>query len=205
MVISVIIYLNGIYMNDALTGYSPWSLWTGLNDATRDQESLAGLGISDFGLGGVGSVTNINARASKIRKGFRSSVVAANATYRTRVMATYATGMLDNGWSFAVSASTRQGGNDWVNGIYYNSFGYFFSAEKRFNPCHSMWLTVMGAPTERSVQGAATQEVYDMVGSNYYNANWGYQDGKMRNARVRKYHEPIVQLNYTIEPNQRTK
>ena len=28
------IYLNGIRFNDAMTGYGPWSLWSGLNDAT---------------------------------------------------------------------------------------------------------------------------------------------------------------------------
>ncbi|MDE5708529.1 MAG: carboxypeptidase-like regulatory domain-containing protein, partial [Alistipes sp.] len=27
------IYLNGIRFNDAMTGYGPWSLWSGLNDA----------------------------------------------------------------------------------------------------------------------------------------------------------------------------
>ena len=37
------VYLNGIRFNDAMTGYGPWSLWSGLNDATRNQESSAGL------------------------------------------------------------------------------------------------------------------------------------------------------------------
>ena len=37
------IYLNGIRFNDAMTGYGPWSLWSGLNDATRNQENTAGL------------------------------------------------------------------------------------------------------------------------------------------------------------------
>ena len=46
------VYLNGIRFNDALTGYGPWSLWSGLNDATRNQESTAGLLPSDFGVGG---------------------------------------------------------------------------------------------------------------------------------------------------------
>ena len=50
----------------------------------------------------------------------------------------------------------------------------------------------MGAPTERGAQQASTQEAYDLVGNNYYNPNWGYQDGKMRNARVRNSHEPIA-------------
>ncbi len=198
-------YLNGVYFNDAITGYGPYSLWAGLNDATRNKESSAALGVSDYGVGGVGGVTNINARASQMRKGFRASVVNANNMYRFRVMLSYASGQLDNGWSYAFSVSTRQGGNDWVNGTYYNAFGYFASVEKQFNKCHRLALTALGAPTQRAVQTASTQEVYDLVGSNYYNANWGYQVGDKRNARVRKYHEPIVMLNYYYEPSTTTK
>ena len=127
------VYFNGIRLNDALTGYTPWSLWSGLNDATRNQENTAGLKSSgfgidglqaaDYGLGGIGGTTNINATASQIRKGLRVSLVNGNSMYRFRAMVSYASGLLDNGWSYAFSVSTRQGGNDWVNGIYYNCFG----------------------------------------------------------------------------------
>lgn len=194
-------YLNGIYFNDALTGYGPWSLWSGLNEATRNQEVSPALGVSDYGVGGIGGVTNINARASQMRKGFRSSVVNANNNYRFRVMVSYASGMLDNGWAYAFSFSTRQGGNDWINGTYYNAYGYFASVEKQLNRCHRFALTVLGAPTQRGVQNASTQEVYDMVGSNYYNSNWGYQVDKKRNARIRNFHEPIAMLQYFYTPN----
>lgn len=194
-------YLNGVYFNDALTGYGPWSLWSGLNEATRNQEVAPALGVSDYGVGGIGGVTNINARASQMRKGFRSSVVNANNNYRFRVMVSYASGMLDNGWAYAFSFSTRQGGNDWINGTYYNAYGYFASVEKQLNRCHRFALTVLGAPTQRGVQNASTQEVYDMVGSNYYNSNWGYQEDKKRNARIRNFHEPIAMLQYFYTPN----
>ena len=50
------IYLNGIRFNDAMTGYGPWSLWSGLNDATRNQENYTGLEASDFGIGGIGGL-----------------------------------------------------------------------------------------------------------------------------------------------------
>ncbi|MBQ6691490.1 MAG: TonB-dependent receptor [Rikenellaceae bacterium] len=194
-------YLNGVYFNDALTGYGPWSLWSGLNEATRNHEVAPALGVSDYGVGGIGGVTNINARASQMRKGFRSSVVNANNNYRFRVMVSYASGMLDNGWAYAFSFSTRQGGNDWINGTYYNAYGYFASVEKQLNRCHRFSLTVLGAPTQRGVQNASTQEVYDMVGSNYYNSNWGYQVDKKRNARIRNFHEPIAMLQYFYTPN----
>ena len=199
------VYFNGIRLNDALTGYTPWSLWSGLNDATRNQENTTGLQAADYGLGGIGGTTNINATASQIRKGLRVSLVNGNSMYRFRAMVSYASGLLDNGWSYAFSVSTRQGGNSYVNGVYYNAFGYFAAVEKQFGQRHRLALTLLGAPTERGAQQAATQEAYDLVGNNYYNPNWGWQDGKKRNARVRNNHEPVVMLNYTFDISDRSK
>lgn len=198
------VYMNGIQLNDAMTGYTPWSLWSGLNDATRNQEITSGLMIGDAGIGGINGVTNINTRPSQMRKGFRASLVNGNAMYRFRGMLTYASGQQDNGWSYALSVSTRQGGNSYVNGVFYNAFGYFASVEKQFNSQHRLGLTLLGAPTQRGTQQAATQEAYDLVGNNYYNPNWGWQDGKRRNARVRNYHEPIAMINYTYDINERS-
>lgn len=198
------IYLNGIRFNDANTGFGPWSLWSGMNDATRNQENYSGLALSDYGVGGIGGQVNINARASQMRKGFRTSVSNGNQMYRLRAMVTYASGLLDSGWSYAFSFSTRQGGNGYVDGVYYNSYGYFASAEKRFNDSHKLSLTILGTPQERGAQQASTQEAYDLFGSNYYNPNVGMHDGKQRNARVRKSHEPIAMLNYTWDISKNT-
>ena len=199
------VYLNGIRFNDALTGYGPWSLWSGMNDATRNQESTAGLTETEYGIGGFGGTTNINARASQMRKGFRASVSGGNQMYNFRAILSYASGMLDNGWSYAFSVSTRQGGNGYVDGVYYNSYGYFASVEKQFNPQHRLSLMVLGTPQQRGAQQASTQEAYDMFGSNYYNPNVGFQDGKMRNTRVRRSHEPIVMLNYYYDISEKTR
>lgn len=198
------VYLNGIRFNDALTGYGPWSLWSGLNDATRNQESSTGLRVSDYGLGGVAGTTNINARASQLRKGFRASVVNAIQLYRFRAMVSYASGQLDNGWSYGFTLSTRQGGNGYVEGVFYNAYGYFASAEKIFNSRHRLSATIMAAPTERGAQQAATQEAYDLWGDNYYNPNVGLQAGKVRNSRVRRMHEPIAMLNYNWQITENT-
>lgn len=198
------VYLNGIRFNDALTGYGPWSLWSGLNDATRNQESTSGMQVSEVGLGGIGGTTNIHARASMMRKGLRASVVNGNSMYRFRAMISYASGSRDDGWSYGFSLSTRQGGNGYVDGVYYNGYGYFASVEKAFNSRHNLSLTVMGAPTQRGAQQAATQEAYELFGNNYYNPNVGYQQGKLRNARVRDSHEPIVMLNYNWQISENT-
>ena len=199
------VYLNGIRFNDAMTGYGPWSLWSGMNDATRNQENASGLEASEYGIGGFGGMTNINARASQMRKGFRVSVSNGNQMYRFRAIVSYASGALDNGWSYAFSVSTRQGGNGYVDGVYYNSYGYFAAAEKLFGKQHRLSLMVLGTPQQRGAQQASTQEAYDMFGSNYYNPNVGMQGDKMRNTRVRNSHEPIVMLNYYYDISEKTR
>ena len=39
------------------------------------------------------------------------------------------------------------------------------------------------------------------MGDNMYNSNWGYQNGHVRNARVRKTHEPIAILKWDFTPS----
>ena len=195
------VYLSGIRMNDAITGYSPYSLWSGLNEATRSKENTVGLESSDYGFGGYNGVTNIHGTPSSVRPGWRFSALTNSALYRLRLMATYASGELDNGWSYAFNVSARIGGNDWVKGVYYRSFAYYAGVEKKFGDIHKLSLVTFAAPGQRGAQNASTQEVYDLMGDNMYNSNWGYQNGKVRNARVRKTFEPVTFLNYTVTPS----
>jgi len=194
------VYLAGVKMNDAITGYSPFSLWSGLNEAMRSKETTNGLEVSDFGFGGYNGVTNIFGNAGNVRKGLRGSVLTNSALYRLRVMASYATGPMDNGWSFAANVSARLGGNDWIDGVYYRSFAYYLAADKVFGDAHRLGFVFFATPGERGAQNASTQEVYDLMGDNMYNSNWGYQNGKVRNARVRRTNEPIAILKYDFTP-----
>ena len=194
------VYLSGIKMNDAITGYSPYSLWSGLNEATRSKESTIGLESSEYGVGGFNGVTNIYANPSSVRPGWRFSALSNSALYRLRLMASYASGELDNGWSYAFNVSARIGGNDWVQGVFYRSFAYYAGVEKKFGDIHKLNLVTFAAPGSRGAQNASTQEVYDLMGTNMYNSNWGYQNGKLRNARVRNTFEPVTFLKYTVTP-----
>ena len=194
------VYLAGVLMNDAVTGSTPFSLWSGLNEATRTKASVTGAEVSDYGLGGINGVTNIYADAPNVRTGLRGSVMTNSTSYRLRLMLTYGSGVLDNGWSYALSASARLGGNDWVMGQYYRSFAYYASVAKEWETGR-IALTAFGTPGSRGAQNASTQEVYDLTGDNMFNANWGYQDGKLRNSRVRNTHEPITFLKYDFFPS----
>ena len=194
------VYLAGVKLNDAVTGYSPFSLWSGLNEATRSKDTVTGSEVFDYGLGRYNGQTNIFADAPNVRTGLRGSVLTNSSLYRLRLMLTYGSGVLDNGWAYAISVSARLGGNDWIDGVYYRSFGYFLSLAKVWNRSR-LALTLLGTPGSRGVQNASTQEVYDLTGDNMYNSNWGYQGGRIRNSRVRNTHEPIAFLKYDFTPS----
>ena len=195
------VYLAGVPMNDAITGYSPYSLWSGLNEAMRSKESTIGLESADYSAGGYNGVTNISAMPSDVRPGLRMSVLSNSAMYRFRFMVNYASGVLDNGWSYAINASARIGGNDWIEGVFYRNFALYAGAEKRIGDEHRIALIAFATPGERGAQNASTQEVYDLMKDNMYNSNWGYQNGKVRNARVRKTFEPVIALRYLYTPS----
>lgn len=197
------VYLAGVRMNDALTGYSPFSLWSGLNEATRAKDDVIGLETSKYGLGGYNGLTNINGSASAMRKGLRGSVLTNSSLYRLRLMLSYGSGMKDNGWAYAFNVSARLGDNDWIKGVYYQSFAYYLGAEKQFDDAHRIGFMLLSTPGQRGVQNASTQEVYDLMGDNMYNSNWGYQRGVMRNARVRKTNEPVAIFKYDFTPSYR--
>ena len=195
------VYLAGVKLNDAITGYGPFSLWSGLNEAMRSKETVNGADVSDFGFGGYNGATNIYGNASNVRKGLRGSVLTNSTLYRLRVMGSYATGPMDNGWAFAANVSARLGGNDWIDGVYYKSLAYYLAADKVINDANTVSFAFFATPGERGAQNAATQEVYDLMGDNMYNSNWGYQNGKVRNARVRKTNEPIAFLKWDFNPS----
>ena len=197
------VYLAGVKMNDAITGYGPFSLWSGLNEAMRAKETVNGAEVSNVSLGGYNGVTNVFGTAGQVRKGLRGSIMTNSALYRLRLMASYATGPMDNGWAFAANVSARLGGNDWIDGVYYRSFAYYLAADKVLNDANTLHFVFFGTPGERGAQMASTQEVYDLMYDNMYNANWGYQNGRVRNSRVRKTHEPVAFVKWDFKPSDR--
>lgn len=199
------VLMNGIYVNDAETGRAYYSNWGGLNDATRNKVNTIGLNFSDYSFGGLSGVTNIITRASEFRPGSNVSYSLANKNYRNRVMVTHSTGMMDNGWAFTLSASSRWAQEGYVKGTFYEAYAYFLAAEKKINANHSVNLTVFGAPTRSGRAGASYMEAYELTGDNYYNPNWGYQNGVMRNSKVGTYHQPRTILSHYWNINEKMK
>ena len=197
-------FINGVQFNDVERGVFSYSSIGGLNDVTRNREGSPFFLMNNFGYTPVGGADDINIRAGQYAAGHKITLSGTNRNYRARGMYTYSTGMMSNGWAFTGSVGYRWANEGFVEGTFYNSFSYLFGFEKRFNDRHSLSFTTWGSPTERAQQGSSTEEAYWLANDHYYNPNWGYQNGKKRNARVVNSFEPTAILTWDFDIDDRT-
>ena len=101
---------------------------------------------------------------------------------------------MDNGYAVTISAIGRYSKEGVVEGTFYNSGGLFLSVEKKIDNDNSITLTAFGGPTQRANSSATYQEAYDLAGTNLYNPNWGWYQGKKRAARIVETFDPTVML-----------
>ena len=198
------VLINGIEMNKQDTGRPQWSNWGGLNDVVRNQELTTGLAPSAYTCGGVLGTTNINTRASQYRRGGRITYSASNRSYTNRVMASYASGLMEDGWAYTIMAGRRWGDEGFQDGTLYDANSFFASVEKKINDKHSFNFTAIYAPNRRGKSSPNTQEVYDLKGIKY-NEYWGYYNGEKKNSRIMEVVEPILMLNHYWDISEKTK
>ena len=192
--------INGIVFNDPARGRFNYSMMGGMNQAFKNKSIGMGLEATSYGFGDVGGTNNIVTFAKDYAPGTRASVAYTNSNYYLRGMLTHATGLRKNGWALTVSAVARYSNEGIVPGSFYNSWGYFISAQKVFNPQHSLSITTFGAPTKRAANTATFQEAYDLTGDNLYNPSWGWQEGEKRNAKVVESFDPTAIVNWIWTP-----
>lgn len=192
--------INGIVFNDPARGRFNYSMMGGMNQAFKNKSIGMGLEATSYGFGDVGGTNNIVTFAKDYAPGTRASVAYTNSNYYLRGMLTHATGLRKNGWALTMSAVARYSNEGIVPGSFYNSWGYFISAQKVFNPQHSLSITTFGAPTKRAANTATFQEAYDLTGDNLYNPSWGWQEGEKRNAKVVESFDPTAIVNWIWTP-----
>ena len=197
------VLINGIEMNKIYDGRAQWSNWGGLNDVLRNQEFSNGLAPSNYTFGGVLGSTNMNTRASEQRPGTRISYSSSNRSYEHRVMATHATGIIENGWSMTFSGSRRTGKEGFNDATSYNSYSVFTAIEKKINKKHSINFTGIFTPNRRGKSSPNTQEVFDLKGIKY-NEYWGSLGGTKKNSRIKEVIEPILMLSHYYKISENT-
>ena len=197
------VLINGIEMNKLYNGRPQWSNWGGLNDVLRNRELTSGLTPSSYNFGGILGTNNMNVRASQARPGGRVTYSSSNRSYSNRLMASYASGLVEGGWSYTLSAGRRWGNEGFQDATLYEANSFFASVEKKINDKHSLNFTSIYAPNRRGKSSPNTQEVFDLKDIRY-NEYWGWQDDEKRNSRIKETEEPIVMLNHYWDISSKT-
>jgi hypothetical protein len=188
-------YVNGIPTEYIDNGFGAFTLWAGLNEVTRNRDNTIGMNSNPLTIGSIGGVYTIDARASKQRKQLAYTIGTSNRTYDLRTGITYSSGITPKNWAFSVSVVGRYAKSGYVPGTSLQSLSYFAAVEKLWHK-HSLALTAFGAPTKQGKAANTVREAYELVGSNFYNPAWGYQNGKLRNSRMEYRHQPVLILTH---------
>jgi len=186
--------LNEFVLNDVESGVPYFSNWGGLNDVMRNAMVTSGPEPVGFLFEPVGGATRISTRASEYRSGVKAVYSMSNRTYRNRAMVTWSSGLMNNNLAITGSISRRWSEKGYEEGTFYDANSFFIAVEKKINARHSLNLTALNAIYHRGVAGGTTREVYDLAHDNFYNPYWGYQNGKVRNSRVRSNNKPLITL-----------
>lgn len=198
-------YINGVVFNDQNRGVFNYSSVGALNDMTRNGDVTNFTSPANFTFGALGGAENINMRASGYAPGGKLTMSYTNRNYYLRGMFTYATGVKDNGWAFATSVGGRYSHEGNIEGTFYNNISLAFSAEKQWNGGeHSLSMVAFVSPVRRGQQGSSYRDVYELTDNYLYNPNWGYQNGKKRNAKVVTAFDPTAVISHIWKINDNT-
>lgn len=106
---------------------------------------------------------------------------------------------LGRSWEIAAALQTRTGRDLYTDGVFSNTLSVGMKAVKKFRNQHTLSLILVVPPSMRSLRSSSTKEAYALTGDPLYNPSWGYQDGKMRSARIRREIIPLAAAVYHLE------
>lgn len=199
------VYINGIDFTGLDNGFTPYGLWSGLNDVMRFQQDIYGLQSNDFAFGSIALNTNIDMRAGTQRAQTQVGYAFSNRNYRHRLNFYNGSGLNKKGWAYSLAISGRYADEGFVPGTYYRGLSYYAGIDKKIRDKQTVSIIFFGAPTETGRQSAAVQEAMDLAGTNYYNPSWGYQNGKKRNTNVQQSFQPVTMLSHVFNFSSRSR
>ena len=202
------VMINGVPVNDMENGQVYWSNWAGLSDVTSAIQVQRGLGSSKLAVSSVGGTINVVTKTSLNAEGGSIGATVGNDGY-VKTLASYSSGLLDNGLSASLLIS-RTGGSMYADGTKFEGYNFFLGLGYTQGD-HSLEFMVTGAPQWHHQRDFAPT-IADYIafgGSNgepnrKYNSDWGYLDGEEFSFRRNFYHKPVISLNWNWKISDKT-
>lgn len=113
-------------------------------------------------------------------------------------------GRLGRSWSYAAALDARTGRDLHIEGVFTHALTATLSAMRQVGD-GTLRLTAVVPLSMRGLRSSATAEAFALTGDELYNPGWGFQNGHVRNARVRREVLPLVlaTFEYPVAPSAR--
>lgn len=99
---------------------------------------------------------------------------------------------LGRGWWGSLAADARTGRDMHIKGVFTNALTVGLRVGKRFVRGSEASLLLIVPPSVRGTRLSSSEEAFHLTGDRLYNPAWGFQDGKVRNSRVRRECVPLA-------------
>lgn len=167
------------------------------------EEVQAGLASARDGAGSIGGLRCLSFSTDEALMPCRASVHFTDRNYLAAAKFSW-TGSKGNGWRLAAAADLRTGRDMHVEGVFTNALTAAFRASKRWKSGHSLALTLVVPPSERGTRLSSAGEAFMLTGDRLYNPSWGFQNGKVRNSRVRRETVPLALASWRMALSAKT-
>jgi hypothetical protein len=199
------VYINGINFNGLDNGFTPFGLWSGLNNTMRAQQNIYGLQANDFSIGTIALNTYVDMRAGAQRAQTQMGYAFSNRNYNHRLTLQHSSGFNKKGWAYSIALTGRYASEGYIPGTYYEGASYYAAIDKKTGDRNTFSFITFGAPTESGRQGPSVQEAMNLAGTHYYNPSWGYQNGMKRNANVLQTFQPVFMVTHDYRAGERNR
>lgn len=106
-------------------------------------------------------------------------------------------------WQMAAEFRAKTGRDLHIKGLFANQAAVNMAARYVIDSLQSLSLLFTISPTERSTRQSSVEEAFELTGNNLYNPAWGYQNGKIRSANIRRTILPTLAAAYQRRINNR--
>lgn len=176
----------------------PYRVFHALRALGASESSSPGIALAEGRAGGVAGRRAFDFPEGMPLQPYRASVSFSGRNYLVGAKFS-AVGESSHGWRYAAALDARTGRDLYVDGVFTNAFTAAFRAERSFGPRHRFALLAVAPFSVRGTRLSATEEAFSLTGDRLYNPAWGFQNGKVRNSRVRREAVPLAVVSWRSE------
>ncbi len=153
--------------------------------------------------GGGGSVRAFRFGDDEPLQPYRVSVRLVGRDYLAgaRFSAVRAVG---RGWHLSAAADLRAGRDQRIEGVFTDAATAAVRVAKGWRRGAALSLTAILPMSVRGLRLSSVEEAFALTGDRLYNPAWGWQDGKVRNSRVRRAWQPAAVGRWSMPLTQAT-